>query len=627
MNRLVTKFFAGAAALALSTGAVAQTTPAAPSGTLRYYDRHLIDVSNLRHFTEGSLIGDMMIHADAMFSAQDKWKMTLYQMVHAESRHHQARAAVQLAHLGAPITDIQAIWHPNYIETIDDLRLQAAFKFVDELATLPGRVTPDSHAMLRQHFVDRQIAELIEMIALNSANAAHDSVLPIPTDQATIDWANQNLAVVGWALGENFSGDADEQRTALFAGALMDQAYGEILDTWDRVDLSAPLAHFSSDWLNAITGYDISRVTTDSDQDGVEDPFDFYPVDPSRWAEPGLESLNNPGPSTPEFDVAAFDRPYFAAPGKTPSDTPYSNRINFDTQWTRQDDMGTSRSEDYFAAGDRALPMKFLWQVFVTYQLSAGCVHCQVHGTRWLYELVEEEAHGDVVSEDAMRDIYDLFDFERSDRFSDAEKSALRFARDAGPLPGLTTPAHIEDLRRHYADRQIQELIMVIVAGARLAAGQQGNVTVTDRTSMAWALRALPKMGWRPGGHLGLPQEQRRLFMSEIEPTIMTIVMSGKELDFASEWIGKPVPLALDADEDGVEDAFDGFPADPTRWEDTDRDGIEDANDSDIDGDGLSNDLERQAGTFPYKSDSDGDGILDPEELRLQTNPLDPKDF
>ena len=289
--------------------------------------------------------------------------------------------------------------------------------------------------------------------------------------------------------------------------------------------------------------------------------------------------------------------------------------------------MGTSRIEDYFAAGDRALPMKFLWQVFVTYQLSSGCVHCQVHGTRWLYEFLEGEAEGAPVSEAAMGDIYDLFDFERSDRFSSAEKSALRFARDAGPLPSKTTPAHIEELRRHYADRQIQELMMVIVAGARLSAGQQGNVTVTDRTSMAWALRALPKMGWRPGGHLGLPQEQRRLFMSEIEPTIMAIVMSGEPLDFASEWVGKPVPLATDRDGDGVEDAFDGFPEDPARWQDTDRDGLEDAQDSDIDGDGLSNSLEAQAGTFPYKADSDGDGVIDPEELRLQTDPLDPAEF
>ncbi|MEM9812593.1 MAG: hypothetical protein AAF913_07985, partial [Pseudomonadota bacterium] len=573
-----------------------------------YYDRHLIDVSNLRTFTEGSLIGDMMIHADAMFDATSKWKMTLYQVIRADSPHHQARAAYQLAYLGVPLEEIHAIWQPDYIETLTDPRMKAAFTFVDQLATLPGRVTADSHGLLRQHFVDRQIAELIEVISFNTANALHDNVLPIPTDADTLAWARENLARVGWSAGANISQSEAEQRAALFAGDRMEAARQEILADWNREDASAPAASFASDWLNEVTGYDISRVVHDSDEDGVEDPFDRYPLDPSRWADPGIEDENLPDPATPPFDVAAYDRAFYTAPVLTETVYPFSDRINFDTQWTRQNDMGTSRIEDYFAAGDRALPMKFLWQVFVVYQLSSGCTHCQVHGTRWLYEFLESEAEGEV-SEDAMGDIYDLFDFERSTRFSPAELSAFRLARDAGPLPTLTTAAHIEDLRRHYSNRQIQELMMVLVAGGRLSAGQQGNVTVTDRTSMAWALRALPKMGWRPGGHIGLPQEQRRLFMSEIEPTLMAIAMSGGEIDFASEWVGKHVPLAIDTDGDGVEDAFDGFPDDPAMWEDTDRDGIEDRVDDDIDGDGLSNALEAEAGTFPYKADSDGDGV------------------
>jgi len=622
MIRLSTVFLSSV--VFVTSGAGAQDIPAADRA-MAYYDRHLIDVSNLRHLTEGSMIGDMMIHSDAMFTAEAKWKMTLYQMVHMGSGHHQARSAYQLSYLGVPMDDILAIWQPNYIDTIEDPRLKAAFTFVDQLSTLPGRVTAQSHALLRAHFVDRQIAELIEMISFNAANAAHDSVLPIPTDQATLDWANTNLTQAGWSAGPNVSSSLDEQRAALFAGEMMEEARQEILTGWVRDDLSAPSAQFETDWLNAVTGYDISRITMDSDQDGVEDPFDHYPIDHDRWAEPGIAARNLPDPSVPPFDVAAYDVVYYLPPSLGSTDVPFSDRINFDTEWTRQTAMGTSRIEDYFAAGDRALPMKFLWQVFVTYQLASGCVHCQVHGTRWLYEFLESEAPDGTVADEAMGDIYDLFDIERSERFTPAEMAALRFARDAGPLPGRTTAAHIEDLRRHFSDRQIQELMMVIVAGARLSAGQQGNVTVTDRTSMAWALRALPQVGWRPGGHLGLPQEQRRLFMSEIEPTIMAIAMEGGEIDFATEWVGKTVPLAIDTDKDGVEDAFDGFPTDPSRWEDTDRDGIEDSADSDIDGDGLTNAAEAQAGTFPYKADSDGDGIPDLEELRLGTDPIDPR--
>lgn len=604
----------------------ANDTPAADRA-LNYYDRHLIDISNLREFTEGSMVGDAMIHRGAMFEETTKWKMTLFQMIRADSRHHQARSAFQLSFLGVPDDEILAVWKPDYIDSIEDPRTRAAFRFVDELATLPGRVTAGSHANLRAHFVDRQIAELIELISFNAANAVHDNILPIPTDQQTLEWAHSKLASVGWSAAKNVASSSDEQRAALFAGELMEAARQEILDGWDRQDLSAPSPRFSRDWLNSVTGYGIPRVTMDSDRDGVEDPFDDFPLDHSRWAAPGRWESNLPGDDVLPFDGAAYDVPYYFAPEARPADVPFSDRINFDTEWTRQTAMGTSRIEGYFAAGDRALPMKFLWQTFVTYQLASGCVHCQVHGTRWLYEFLETEASDGVVSDEALRDIYDLFDIERSDRFSPAQLAALRFARDAGPLPTRTTAAHIEELRRYYADREIQELMMVVIAGARLAAGQQGNVTVTDRTSMAWALRALPPIGWRPGDHLGLPQEQRRLFMSEVEPTMAGIVMSGAELDFASEWVGKHVPLAVDRDDDGVEDAFDGFPDDPTRWEDTDRDGIEDGADSDIDGDGLSNELEAQARTFPYKADSDGDGILDPDELRDRSDPLDPRSF
>ncbi|MEO0887306.1 MAG: hypothetical protein AAFY54_15480 [Cyanobacteria bacterium J06648_10] len=105
----------------------------------------------------------------------------------------------------------------------------------------------------------------------------------------------------------------------------------------------------------------------------------------------------------------------------------------------------------------------------------------------------------------------------------------------------------------------------------------------------------------------------------------MADVNSGKVSDAATEFTGLPVPLAVDADGDGVEDAFDGFPNDPGRWADTDLDGIEDSSDDDIDGDGISNTEEVSLGIFPYKADSDGDGVDDPTELNAGTDPVDPR--
>ena len=611
----------------------AQTPPPPPEADLAmaYYDRHLIDISNIRFFHEGSMMGDMMMLADGMFETKDKWKMALFQMIKSGSGHFQARSAFHLSYLGTPMEDILALWSPDYIETMSDPRMKAAYSYIETVSTLPTKVTADTHAMLRRNFTDRQIAELMEFASFNAANAVMDGILPIPTDQATVDWALENLSSVGWELGLNKSTDTVEQRASLFAGEVLDAAHAEILANWVRNDVGAEDPSFSSDWLNITTGYDVPQDVSDSDGDGVEDPFDFAPSDATLWETPGARDQNLPDSAVPPFNVSAYDFAYYTAPAPPQTSYPFSDRLKFDTEWTRENAMGTSRIEDYFAAGNRALSAKEIWQTFIVFQLSSGCVHCQVHGTYWLRGFIEAENPDHIgpieTHDDAMRALYDLFDFERSNMFSPAQKSAFRFARDAGRLPSRTTAAHIEDLRRHFTNREIQELMMVMVAASRLSAGQQSNVTVTDRTSMAWALRYLTPHGWRPGGHIGLPQEQRRLFMTEIEPLAVSFAMSGQVFDFASEWVGMPVPLAIDDDGDGVDNSFDGFPEDPTRWEDTDRDGIEDSLDADIDGDGLPNVEELTLGTFPYKADSDADGISDADELRAGTDPIDPLRF
>ncbi|MEM6914802.1 MAG: thrombospondin type 3 repeat-containing protein, partial [Pseudomonadota bacterium] len=121
--------------------------------------------------------------------------------------------------------------------------------------------------------------------------------------------------------------------------------------------------------------------------------------------------------------------------------------------------------------------------------------------------------------------------------------------------------------------------------------------------------------------------EQRPYHMSQLFDRMVADISTGKVPDAATAFIGKDVPLAVDRDGDGVEDAYDGFPRDPSRWADTDRDGTEDRRDRDIDGDGLSNRKEVEQGTFPYKADSDGDGIDDREEIRAGTDPLNPRDL
>lgn len=623
-----------AISLTFASIAFADTVPSAPTSAelgLQFYDRHKIDVSNLHDLYNGVLIADAIIHTDMMFDSETKWKMSLFQNILNESSHFQARAAYQLSLMGVPTDDILAIWSPDYADTIEDPRIRAAFEFVRQNAQLPSKVNADTHAMLRMHFVDRQIVELIQLTVVNTINAVHDTVTPIPTDQETIDWATENLSSVGWQLGDNAATSPEEQRANPFVGDAIAQAADEVLSEWERDNLRAVNPEFQTDWIEYVTGYGISPVTFDGDTDGIEEPFDHYPEDYSRWRKPGLNDENLPPAGTPPFDVAAFDYQFFTPAVVPETEFPLSDRHKLDTEWLRATSIGTSYLEEYYSAKDRALDTYAQWDLFFVFQLASGCVHCQAHGATGIYTEVEEDYLQGVIPVDergpVIERIHALMDFERSDLFSDAEKAAFRLARDAGTLPGRVTAAHHEELRRHYSDREIQELQAAIMAGAWLAPTMQAQLPVTDRLAMSTALRILTVKGWNPGPHLGTPNEQRPYFMTQYTDAYAASLFGGITFDWASEWVGTDVPLAVDADGDGVDDAFDGFPDDPTRWEDTDRDGIEDQFDPDIDGDGISNVEEVALGMFPYKADSDGDGVDDPTELASNTNPVDPLNF
>ena len=598
---------------------------------MKYYDREKIDVSNLRDFYEGALIADTMLHGNAMFDAETKWKLTLYQMILVRSGHNQARAARQLASMGVPLKEIQAIYQRDYVSTIKDPRIRTAFEFADAAAVNPSRVNADTHAALRMQFVDRQIAELVELVAFNNLMAKIDVTLPVVTDNETVAWAEINLGSVGWKVGLNAPTSAKEQQANVLIGDQLKKAKAEIVADWKPHDLAAMDPQFASDWVNYITGYGVSELTFDGDSDGIEDTADAFPTKYLKWETPSANTENLPPAGTPKFNVAAYDYNYYIPSRVAKTKYPLSDRMKFDTEWTRESSIGTVSIDKYFSGSDRALGLAFKWQIFFVTQLASGCGHCQVHGAYGYHDAVKSDYMHDKIPSDVesevMERIEGLMDFERSDLFSLAEKAAFRFARDSGTMPVRTTAAHIEELRRHYTDREIQEMLSLVATAGWLATAMQAQITVTDFLSMSWAMKNLTPFGWKPGAHVGLPSEQRRWHMTEAVDFGIAQLNQGNVIDGSSEWLGTKVPLGVDGDGDGVSDGFDGFPNDPKRWEDTDRDGVEDSKDKDIDGDGIPNHKEISLGTFPYKADSDGDGINDAAEVNAGTDPVDPRDL
>ncbi len=124
---------------------------------------------------------------------------------------------------------------------------------------------------------------------------------------------------------------------------------------------------------------------------------------------------------------------------------------------------------------------------------AAGCRYCQAH------EAVDAMMRG--VADDKIAAIWD---FERSPLFSEAERSALRFARDASVVPNAVTPAHFEELRRYWDDGEIVEILAVIGLFGFLNRWNDSMATDLEDVPTTYASRTLGS-GWGgPGKHRAL---------------------------------------------------------------------------------------------------------------------------
>jgi uncharacterized peroxidase-related enzyme len=120
---------------------------------------------------------------------------------------------------------------------------------------------------------------------------------------------------------------------------------------------------------------------------------------------------------------------------------------------------------------------------------AAGCRYCQAH------EAVDAR----------MRDVPDekitaIWEFETSPLFDETERAALRFARDASLIPNAVTSAHFEELRRHWDDGQIVELLSVIALFGFLNRWNDTMATDLEEIPTAFASETLGA-SWEPGKH------------------------------------------------------------------------------------------------------------------------------
>jgi uncharacterized peroxidase-related enzyme len=124
---------------------------------------------------------------------------------------------------------------------------------------------------------------------------------------------------------------------------------------------------------------------------------------------------------------------------------------------------------------------------------SAGCQYCMAH-------TAESAATMDGVDP---AKIDAIFDYERSDLFTDAEKAALSVAQGAGQVPNMVTDADMDDLKKHFDEDQIVEIIGVVCLFGWLNRFNDTMATGLEPQPRAFAEAHLADGGWAVGKHGG----------------------------------------------------------------------------------------------------------------------------
>ena len=180
------------------------------------------------------------------------------------------------------------------------------------------------------------------------------------------------------------------------------------------------------------------------------------------------------------------------------TETTYQDRQEFEMgHWPELRETWNQMIQLVFPAREVSGELKQL--VFTVASLSSGCRHCQSHGAYHLHKIgVPDEK------------IQALWSFETSDLFTDAERAALRLAMSAGVAPNATEPENFVEMREHFSNIQIIEILAVIAVGGYLNRWNDTIATVTEQESIDYADQVLRQVGWNPGKHVGADTEQRK---------------------------------------------------------------------------------------------------------------------
>jgi uncharacterized peroxidase-related enzyme len=121
---------------------------------------------------------------------------------------------------------------------------------------------------------------------------------------------------------------------------------------------------------------------------------------------------------------------------------------------------------------------------------AAGCRYCQAH-----------MANLSSIYQASDRKIQAVWSFATSDLFSAAEKAALDLAWKASVVPNASDAAGFAELRRHFDDAQIVEIVATIALFGFLNRWNDTMATDLEEHPARIAQRTIAPLGWSAGKH------------------------------------------------------------------------------------------------------------------------------
>jgi uncharacterized peroxidase-related enzyme len=125
---------------------------------------------------------------------------------------------------------------------------------------------------------------------------------------------------------------------------------------------------------------------------------------------------------------------------------------------------------------------------------AAGCRYCQAHTA----------SNATRVGADAAK-VANVWSYETSDLFSDAERAALRLSHHAALVPNQATEEDFAELRRHFDDGEIVEIVAIVALFGFLNRWNDTLATDLEATPLALASDVIGPAGWEPGKHAHAP--------------------------------------------------------------------------------------------------------------------------